>query len=847
MKKTLLCLMLLSVTYAYSQKPVIKVDINYGERSLYEVNEPGYQPWSINLQSSDKKEFNGVSITIASTEGGLLNYGWQKEYVQAPYYARLANDGISSEKPIQIIISGLPLGKNSIQTYHNTWTNPKEFDYCPLNVYLNGKLIHKNITRTNRVTENCNATCLFTEIDVKQINQTDILVIEPVKKFKAKPGKTAENSVSLNGFEVNTPDIYYQAYKPYPQDADIHADADAGNLTLSWKAARKGNAVKHKLYIGTDYKSVSNSTRAVATLNSEILSYKLNTIYSMNTYYWRVDEVDKEGKVTPGNVWSFRPRQPAFRDAEGYGRFATGGRGGKVVVVTNLNDDGPGSLREAVTGHSGPRTIVFNVSGLITLKSRLVMNSGFITLAGQTAPGKGICIRSAPLGVGPETICRFIRSRLGAGKTFDGLGMAGANHSIIDHCSVSWTIDEAFSSRNAKNMTLQRTLISEALNIAGHQNYPEGTGHGYAATIGGDIASFHHNLLAHCSGRNWSLGGGLDGSGHYAGRLDIFNNVVYNWGTRATDGGAHEVNFHNNYYKKGAATSQNTILLAQLEGVGKGSQSYYYSGNVIANPDGSIACDGTDNTCGRAYKLYNNQAKPDWQVFVDKPFFPSQAEVQTANDAYKSVLSDVGCTMPIIDDHDKRILKETITGTYTFVGSKTAKGKQYDAEFKELSEFKKGGIIDHQDDAGGYEDYPEISRPADFDSDLDGLPDWWELIYKTNPNSSKGDFSDANSDKDKDGYTSLEDYLEWMSVPHFTIPAKKEITINLDALAAGYNAPKFTILKASGFKAIFKSDTEVVIISENNVPGIQYADFTVTDKDGSKTQRRVGLLTGVQN
>ena len=135
----------------------------------------------------------------------------------------------------------------------------------------------------------------------------------------------------------------------------------------------------------------------------------------------------------------------------------------------------------------------------------------------------------------------------------DGMGMASGNNSIFDHCSISWTIDEAFSSRSGLNITLQRTLISEALNEAGHKNYPAGTQHGYAASIGGEIGSFHHNLLAHCAGRNWSLAGGLThGTTTYAGRLDIRNNVVYNWRNRTTDGGAHEVNFVNNYYKPGA-------------------------------------------------------------------------------------------------------------------------------------------------------------------------------------------------------------------------------------------------------------------------------------------------------
>jgi hypothetical protein len=219
---------------------------------------------------------------------------------------------------------------------------------------------------------------------------------------------------------------------------------------------------------------------------------------------------------------------------------------------------------------------------MIQLTSRLVLSQPYITVAGQTAPGKGICIRSAPFGVtGNDAVVQNVRVRLGGGPTLDGMGLTGANYSIIDHCSISWTIDEAFSSRGGKNITLQKTLISEALNAAGHKNYPAGTEHGYAATIGGDIGSFHHNLLAHCYGRNWSLGGGADGSGAYIGKMDITNNVVYNWGSRTTDGGTKEVNFVNNYYKPAAGSKIFVAFSADNENVGTGTQRCYFSGNVM--------------------------------------------------------------------------------------------------------------------------------------------------------------------------------------------------------------------------------------------------------------------------
>ena len=330
---------------------------------------------------------------------------------------------------------------------------------------------------------------------------------------------------------------------------------------------RSAGAAFHHIYIGTEENDVSEANNESEIYKGKFTAteYNVNDLLSRNTYFWRVDVEDADGEITKGAVWSFSPRHPAFPGAEGYGRFARGGRGGKVVYVTNLNDSGEGSLREAITNDIGPRTIVFAISGIIELQSRLTLASSNVTIAGQTAPGKGICIKSAPLGFSgvSDGIMRFMRVRLGAGETFDGMGLQGSDHCILDHNSISWTIDEAFSSRSGKNITLQRTLISEALNAAGHSNYEDGKEHGFAASISGDVGSFHHNLLAHCAGRNWSLAGGLDGNGFYQGRLDIFNNVVYNWSTRTTDGGAHEVNFVGNYYKPGAATTQRYALNAQ--------------------------------------------------------------------------------------------------------------------------------------------------------------------------------------------------------------------------------------------------------------------------------------------
>ena len=430
----------------------------------------------------------------------------------------------------------------------------------------------------------------------------------------------------------------------------------------------------------------------------------------------------------------------AFPTAEGYGRLATGGRGGRVIHVTNLNDAGAGSLRDAVE-QSGPRTVVFDVSGLITLESRLIIHptNSNLTIAGQTAPGKGICLRKYNFGMlgATNVIVRYIRVRPGniSGTTLDGMGMASANNCIIDHCSISWTIDEAFSSRSAKNITLQRTLISEALNDAGHKKYPPGTQHGYAASIGGDVGSFHHNLLANNEGRNWSLAGGLEKRpAIYAGRMDLRNNVVFNWKHRATDGGAHEVNFVNNYYQPGPATDFFYALNAQYGGF-PGTQQYYFSGNVMPGRFGL-----TNQEAGREATTERGGKVPtDYSPWVDKEFFPSFVKTQTAVEAYTNVLADVGCNFPALDDHDKRIIAEVRSGKPTFKGSKTGIP----------------GLPDSQDDVGGWENYPEVHRAADWDTDGDGIPDAWEKSHGLNPN----DAADANKDLNGDGYTNLEKYL----------------------------------------------------------------------------------------
>lgn len=844
---TVFCLLVV-LTKLIAQTPIVKVDLNMEGRNTNEVNELGYTPWYVARVHTASITLNEVTFTVTAT-GPISNSAfrstWSKANVQSPNYMRLTGDGIKIDNDtmlkypgksaiFELKISGLPVGTHTIQTYHNSYENLTTYSLAPMNVYLNDELIKSNVNRSILVTKKSDATVLLITLNVTQPGQDMILKFEADPNFVPESGKTAERNVIINAFELNSSDASKLANTPIPADRDYHWATKGVTDTIRWRESVDKFTKTHSLYIGTDSLTVVNATTTTAeiykgTFPVTTKEYPVGNLYNMNTYFWRVDATDSSNVVTKGAVWSFRPQHLAFPGAEGYGRDAIGGRGGKVVYVTNLNDDGPGSFREAVTSDIGPRTVLFAVSGLITLNSRLSINKRYITVAGQTAPGKGICFRWAPIGaVGDDLILQHIRMRLGIGVTYDGIGLTGANHSIIDHASISWTIDEAFSSRGAHNITLQNTLISEALNVAGHQNYPDGKAHGFAGSVGGDVGSLHHNLLAHNNGRNWSLAGGLDGNGYYAGRMDIFNMVVYNWGGRTTDGGAHEVNFVNNYYKKGPACDNTTMLTAQLEGIGKGSQAYYFSGNVLENTNKTFACDGTDNTCARTYTKAATQVL-DWEVWATKPFFPSYATITSAKDAYKQVLSDVGCTQPVFDDHDKRIIQETLTGTTSCKGSRSGIA----------------GLPDHEGDVGSWENYPGYNRAANWDTDLDGLPDWWETVIGTSPNSASGSFTDSNADTDKNGYTNLEEYLHWMSNPHyFWNPVSgKKLTIDLSQYTKGFsNQPVFTVSDEKNGNVVVINNKVAEFTS--STPGLAEFTFTVQDAEGSTLTKKIGIYVG---
>jgi hypothetical protein len=296
--------------------------------------------------------------------------------------------------------------------------------------------------------------------------------------------------------------------------------------------------------------------------------------------------------------------------------------------------------------------------------------------------------------------------------------------------------------------------------------------------------------------------------------MDIRNNIVYNWDTRATDGGAREVNFVGNYYKPGPATTFMYALNAQHEGYGGGMQRYFFDGNVMPGH-----FDEKNQTDGR-----KATGKANYETFVDKPFFEPYVTTQSAADAYKDVLSDVGCNSPVFDDHDIRIINETLKGTYTYKGSKSGKP----------------GLPDSQEDVGGGENYPEVHRDANFDTDHDGLPDWWEKLHQLNAHSAQGDFSDANGDADKDGYTNLDDYLEWLASPHLEGSAGKALNIDIKALSRGYTA-KCTYKVSNEVNGQARLSDKGVLTFTPAKSGLASFQFTVTDAAGSKFTRQVNV------
>ncbi len=451
----------------------------------------------------------------------------------------------------------------------------------------------------------------------------------------------------------------------------------------------------------------------------------------------------------------------AFPGAEGFGRYVTGGRGGTVYHVTNLNDSGEGSLRWA-NAQQGPRTIIFDVSGTIFLKSALKIANN-TTLAGQTAPGDGICVADYPVTLGSNVICRYLRFRLGnqqvAYHEGDGLGSMDDNNIIVDHCSVSWSIDECLSVYGGRNLTVQWSITAQSLVNSGHSK----GAHGYGGNWGGSGASFHHNLIAHHTSRTPRLGPRQGTQTDE--RMDMRNNVIYNWGGNGCYGGeGMNVNIVNNYYKPGPATkTRSTTIQQRIAAIGIRTTSYcknadgswngwypmwhvwgkyYVDGNIntlhsnVTNDNwtygmyNQIDASGNDGT-------YTQTTKDTMRINAPIPFVA--VTTHTADAAYEKVLAYAGASLHR-DALDEIIINDTRNGKATCTGSDLA-----------------AGFINSQEDVASQIPtlWPELkSETAATDSDGDGMPDSWETAHGTDPNNA----SDGNT-VGSDGYTNLEVYL----------------------------------------------------------------------------------------
>lgn len=436
---------------------------------------------------------------------------------------------------------------------------------------------------------------------------------------------------------------------------------------------------------------------------------------------WLGDVTYGPNAVTLSNL---RPdRAPAFPGAEGFGKYTLGGRGGKVYAVTNLNDSGPGSLREACEAE-GPRTVVFRVSGTIPLASEIKIRQPYITIAGQTAPGDGICLRN--YSIEPDTehvIIRYMRFRPGdtAGEELDGFGGDGA-YFMIDHCSVSWAIDETLSINKSANITVQWCMVTESLTKSIHQK----GSHGYGGLWGGPGGTFHHNILAHHSSRNPRASGNEE-----SGLLDFRNNVVYNWGFNSAYGGEMwPRNWINNYYKFGPATRENVRDRIFLQKDPRGKM--FAEGNfVFGFPE------ITANNWAGGIDFAPDGEATEATLRVTAPYVVAPVETESAEAAFEAALAHAGCSLSR-DAVDARIVEEIRSGTAQFGETYAGGGK---------------GLIDSQSAVGGW---PELrSLPAPPDGDGDGMPDDWERAEGLDPaNPADGPISPQPG-----GYTNLERYL----------------------------------------------------------------------------------------
>lgn len=480
-----------------------------------------------------------------------------------------------------------------------------------------------------------------------------------------------------------------------------------------------------------------------------------------------IEEDAAKGK--PYVPWAKRPYDlpqaeiPAFPGAEGGGMYTYGGRGGKVITVTSLEDDGSGTLREACE-QGGARTIVFNVAGIIRLKSPLIIRAPYITIAGQTAPGNGVCIAGETVWINThDVIIRHMRFRRGetwVGRRDDAIGGNPVGNVMLDHISASWGLDENMSiyrhmyltdprkpeeKMGTVNITIQNSIFSEALDTWNHA---------FGSTIGGENCSFMRNLWANNSGRNPSIG--------WNGVFNFANNVMFNWVHRSVDGGDHSARYNviNNYYKPGPLTDTDKaighrILKPESRFTMNGRKVYglvYVNGNVV---EGNEAVSKDNWNGGVQIESMEDAGEFTKYIRVDRPHPMPYMKIYPAEKAYDFVLENAGALFPQRDEVDQRISRTVKTGVPEYAE---------DVDNSDVPKFKhrrlpedsyKNGIITDIRQVGGY---PEYKGKPYVDTDKDGMPDKWEKKYKKLGLDPKNP-DDANLDCNGDGYTNIEKYI----------------------------------------------------------------------------------------
>lgn len=447
----------------------------------------------------------------------------------------------------------------------------------------------------------------------------------------------------------------------------------------------------------------------------------------------------------------------AFPGAEGFGKYTTGGRGGKVIYVTNLQDAGPGSLRAAIDAF-GPRYILFKVSGNIELKSRLNIRNGDLTIAGQTAPGDGITIKNYPVVIQTDNvIIRFLRFRMGdeAQQEADALESRFNKNIIVDHCSMSWSTDECVSMYANENTTLQWCIIAESLRNSVHDK----GAHGYGGIWGGRNASFHHNLLAHHDSRNPRLGEEAGKAFALTDLVDMRNNIIYNWVGNSTYGGeAMNVNIVNNYYKPGPASpsgSKRNRIISIDKNKNEGTEVYdiwgkfFIDGNYV---EGSAQTTNDNWTYGVYNQFHNSYGTvPEEDKLALRIATPHEIDnnvtTHTAEEAYGLILDYAGASL-VRDAVDERVTEDVREGSYIYEGSNGSTK----------------GIIDTQGDVGGW---PVLETlPPPLDSAGDGMPDEWKIAMNLDPNKDQANGRDLST-----AYDNVEVYIN--SLVKHIIDAKK--------------------------------------------------------------------------